>query len=229
MDGEDQAAVWAGFFWRARVPPEALYLRLKPRLLELAKSRSLSQRGHIEVVAAFILAGWGNTNSKTGLRAVTDNEARDVLVNSDESFRLHILWQLERWSESDKHWLEQVGTFLGNVWPRQKKAKSPKISARLCELALSNPTIFQDVVDVVLPLLTKADGEYLLLHDLSSKDGVVEKYPESTLALLHAVLPENTSTWPYKIDEVLGRIVATDAALLKDPRLMELKGLWNAR
>lgn len=228
-EGEDQSAVWAGVFWRARVPVEGLYLRLKPRLLELAKSRSLSRRGHIEMLAAFILAGWGNTNSKTGHRAVTDSEARDVLINSDEAFRLHILWQLERWSEGEKHWSEQVGKFLSNVWPRQKNAKSPKISVRLCELALSNPAIFPEIVDIVLPLLTKADGENLLLQDLSSKDSVVEKYPENTLALLFAVLPDDISAWPYQIDEVLERIGAANLGLLNDRRLLELRRRWNAR
>jgi hypothetical protein len=229
-EGEDQAAVWAGFFWGARFPGEDLYLRLKPRLLELAKSRSLSRHGHIEELSAFILDGWGHINSETGHGNVTDVELRDVLLNSDEEFRLRILWQLENWSEGDDHWLGQIEKFLIDVWPRQKAVKSPKISARLCEFAFSKPAIFPKIVDIVLSLVTKADGEHLMLHDLSSEENrVVENHPERTLALLSAVLPENTSMWPHGIDEVLEKIGAADAALLKDSRLVELKRRWNAR
>jgi hypothetical protein len=226
---EDRAAAWAGLFWRARVPTERLYLRLKPHLLELAKSRSVSRRGHIDGLAGFVLAGWGNPTSITGARAVTDAEMRDVLVNSDEEFRMRVLWQLERLSASEEHWSEQVETFLRDVWPRQIRAKSPTTSARLCELALSNPARFPAIVEAALPLLTTTDGEHLLLQDLSGKDRIVERYPEHALALLYAVLPAEIGTWPFGIAEALDRIASADTALEKDPRLMELRRRWNAR
>lgn len=229
LDGEDKDAVWAGFLWGAGavgVPPLSLCLRLKSRLLELAKSGSLSRRGHIDALTAILLVGWARPSVGYGL--VTDAEARDVLANAEENFRLHILWQLGRWAKDNKHWLDQVARFLADAWPRQKKAKSPKITARLCELAFSNPTIFPEIADIILSLVTKADGEHLLLHDLSIKGGVIEQHPEKTLALLHAVLPDETSTWPHRIDEVLERISVADPALGKDPRLVELKRRWNA-
>jgi hypothetical protein len=228
-DDEDQAAIWAGFFWRNTVPAEDLYRRLKPHLLQVARRGAVTRRGHVGALSGILLLGWGNTDSTTGKRAVTDSEERDVLADSDEEFRLHTLWQLERWCDAEESWRKQLVTFLQDVWPRNRKAKSPKVSSRLCELALSSGSMFSEVVDRVLPLVEKTAGEHLLLHGLTEEKGVVEQFPERTLALLYAVLPSDTSRWPYRIEEVLNRIGLASAALLTDHRLVELKRMWSAR
>lgn len=224
---EDQAAVWAGVFWHAQVPGGQLYSFLKPYLLELAKSRSISRRGHVRVLSGFILAGWG-ANAETGHGDVADSEARDVLLNSDEDFRLNVLWQLGQWSV-EEHWARQVPRFLKDVWPRQKKVRTPRASVRLCELALSNPTNFPELADAVLPLVIRADGEHIFLHGLSPDNGTVKDHPERVLALLHAILPDDTSLWPHRMHEVLGTIEGADTSLTRDARLVELKRRWNAR
>jgi hypothetical protein len=230
-DADDKAAVWSGFFWGVGASgiSENLFARLKPRLIELAKEKALSKRTHTQMLSSIVLLGWGRLTVATGERSLTDNEARDAILNSDEEFRLHVLWQLERWSETDKGWRDQVAKFLRDVWPRQKAAKTPKVSARLCELTFSNLEVFPEVADVVLNLLTKADGEHLTMHDLTSSNALVERYPERTLALLYAVLPNDTSGWPYLINEVLDRICTSDPVLRTDERLIELKRRWNSR
>jgi hypothetical protein len=95
---------------------------------------------------------------------------RDALVNADDDFRLETLWQLERLSsekeERDGNWARQLPLFLTEVWPRQTSAKSPRISARLCDLAFSDAITFPERVDSILPLVTKIDTEYSGLYDL---------------------------------------------------------------
>jgi hypothetical protein len=47
-----------------------------------------------------------------------------------------LIWHLDRWSQdSGSHWANDTLVFLREVWPRQIAAKTPRCSARLCELA----------------------------------------------------------------------------------------------
>jgi hypothetical protein len=203
-DESDRFAIWSGFFWGAKVPDQKLYLRLKPNLLAFASKRSLPRRGYGKV-AGIILAGWGSTHEETGERCISDAEMHDVLLHTDDEFRSHILWQVKRWSETKENatgekWSVMLLELLRDVWPRQKSAKTPKISARLCDLAFSNVERFPEIAEIVLPLLTTIDRDHLMLPNLrESKNNIVDLYPKRTLALLHAVLPDNVTAWPYGI------------------------------
>jgi hypothetical protein len=67
-------------------------------------------------------------------------------------------------------------------------------------------------------------------YDLMSlEENVVDQYPEKTLTVLWAILPEDVTVWPYSMEETLQRIGNADPSLLKDHRLVELKRRWNAR
>jgi len=233
-EGEDQKAVWAGFFWPAKLPSPQLFLRLKPRLLGLPKEKSLARHHHSEILAGVLLAGWGTFDDGTGSRYVTDREMRDVLVNADDDFRLEILSRLKTLSsekeENDGNWARQLPLFLADVWPRQKNAKSPRISAALCDLAFLHANTFPARVDNILNLVTNVEAEYFGLNDLIVDDSsLVNQHPEKTLELLWVVLPENAAVWPPAAEEVLERLGKADLSLLKDSRFVELKRRWNAR
>ena len=230
--GDDQDAVWEGFFWNANVPNPKLYMRIKPHLLSLARRESVGRSRHSEVLSGILLAGWGGSNEQTGERYVTNAEMRDVLLNADDDFRSHTLWQLERWSqkEEEEGWGAKLPFFLSEVWPRHKKAKSPRISARLCDLAFSNAASFSKIADIILPLVSEINQEHIMFHNLKdAKNNIVVQFPEKTLALLFAVLPENVSAWPYGIEDTLEQIGVAHPSLLSDGRLVELKRRWNAR
>jgi SIR2-like domain len=233
-EGHDQSALWAGFFWRAKVPGHELYRRLKPQLLRLAKEKSLARHHHSEILAGIILEGWGTFDGVNGSRYVSDAEMRDVLINTDDDFRLEILRQLEGWSskreEEDDNWARQLPLFLTDVWPRQKSVKSPRISAGLCDLAFLDANTFPARVDNILNLVTKVDAEYFGLNHLIVDDSsLVNQHPEKTLELLWAILPENAAVWPPAAEEVFERLGKAGPSLLKDSRLVELKRRWNAR
>jgi len=69
-----------------------------------------------------------------------------------------------------------------------------------------------------------------MLHNLrKSKDDIVDLYPQQTLALLHAVLPDNVAAWPYGIEAILHQIGEADENLRLDERLIELNRKWNSR
>ena len=58
---------------------------------------------------------------------------------------------------------------------------------------------------------------------------VIDEYPRRALALLHAVLPDQVSAWPYGIESILQRIGEADKTLKSDDRLLELNRKWNSR
>src|SRR5262249_20981284 len=92
LEREDQNAFWAGFFWGAKTPDVALYMRLKPHLLTLTQQRSLKQRDKVQVLSALLLAGWGSLNLETGERCVASAEMRECLSIADDDFRSFTLW-----------------------------------------------------------------------------------------------------------------------------------------
>lgn len=225
---EDEQALWAGFFWRNHAPPVPLYERIKPDLLRVARSGSISKRGHVNALAGILLFGWGDVRH-SGRRLVTNQELRDSLDNAEEDFRLAMLWQFEKLAESEDAWRTQVVEFLSSVWPRTKRSKSGRVSARIAELAISVPSNFPAAVSAAVPLIERGNDEYLLLHGLTDNGGVVERYPEETLNLLYHLLPANIGRWPHKIEEILDRLAKALPAIKSDRRWVELKRQWDAR
>lgn len=234
-DEEDREALWAGFLWNARVASEEFFLRLKPGLLTLAKQRNSSREGHVQSLAYLVLRGWITPGAKDGHRHISNAELRDVLLHGGDDFRSHTLWQIERGiGDSDesnrKEWLPRAVEFFRHVWPRQKAVKSPAMSVRLCELLLSNRESFPELLDVVLPFLTKIDRGHGPDFEVQVEfSRIVEKHPERFLGMLHTILSDDVSEWPYGIGDVLEKIGEADRKLLSDARLQELKRKWNAR
>jgi hypothetical protein len=234
-DESDKSAVWSGFFWHAIVPKPELYIRLKPHLLLLARQSVSRGRKYSGVLAGFILAGWGFRDKETGERLISNDEMREVLLYVNDEFRIQIIWQAERWSEnegneSDKNWWIMVLELLRDVWPRQKSAKTPKISAALCNLVFSNTDNFPEISEVILPLISKIERDHMDLYKLTTPENkIIDWYPKQTLAILYAVLPDNVSIWPYDIDTILKRLGEADENLKKDERFLEIIRKWHSR
>lgn len=159
----------------------------------------------------------------------------DVLLNTDDEFRSRVLWKVERLSDTPKNGSgekrsERLLELLRDVWPRQKSTKTPTMSALLFDLAFSNVEHFAEIAEIVLPLLTTIDRDHLVLNSFhESENNIVDSYPNQTLELLHAVLPDNVAAWPYGIEAILHRIGEVDESLRLDERLIELNRKWNSR
>lgn len=251
-DGErtdNSDAFWDGFLRQPRVPTPKLYARIKPALLRVAKDREFSRRGHAQVLAGIILAGWGMKNKETGNRLVSNEEMRDFLVYSAEEYRTSLIWTLKRWmaspapedseghSENDEDgrtdWRDLASELLRDVWPRQISVKTPKTSSQLFDLAFSDSENFVELADSVLPLLSPVDEGHLIMFHLRKSEGgnseMLEAHPEKTLALVYAVLSDKVARWPHGIGEIIQKIEEADPTLQSDARLLELKRKWDAR
>ena len=59
--------------------------------------------------------------------------------------------------------------------------------------------------------------------ELTEIGNIVDLYPDRTLSVLWAVLPENVAVRPYEMKGRLDRTGSAKAARKKDKRLIELK------
>ena len=231
-DPHDRDAFWGGFFCNATVSQE-LFMRLKPRLLQLARTGSKSRREYIEGLSSIIVAGWRSIIEGTNNRRVSSEEFRAMLVQADDEFRSHVLWQIGKQSSNEEEgtknkWTSLLPEFLRDVWPLEKKANSPAMSVSLCELVLSNEELFPNLVDIILPCLTKTD-DLLYRHYLHLSDNIAQKHPHQMLNLLYKVLPDETLTWPYDIEDIFTSISENEPSLKTDEKFLELKRRWDSR
>ena len=229
---EDKDAIWSGFMWGARFPHEQLFLKLKPHLLKIVSTRSTNRR-HDEVLSGLLLSGWGlkDNNNK---QYISNEELRNVLSATDEDFRNQILCHLGRWAKDETStWDNKVLGFLQNVWPKDKKVRTSKTSARLFQIALEQKKYFPAVSKQVAQMISKVGNEHVFFPESINSDGETdeesnaEKYPEDYLNLLYAFLHDQPERWSYGVTDVLKIIEEARPTLLNDPRLIEIKARLN--
>lgn len=233
-DADDREAFLAGFLYGREMPGPDLWKALDPHLLELVKGTSSLKEQMIGTLAGLFLLGWDDVD-KNKSRLVSNDEFRDVLLNGGDIFRSSVLWQIERWYNDSKnpdlYWAEKLVVLFNDVWPRQKVAKTPAISVRLCDVAFSMKEHFKIVASAALPLIVAGDVAHISLPELRKSGGdLVSSFPEETLALLYAILPANSRSWPYRIEEVFSEIEEADAGDFScDKRLIELRAKLHAQ
>ena len=203
----DKDAFWGGFFLRPKVNQE-LFMRLKPHLFQLAREDGKTRREHSQGLSSIILSGWGSVIEGTSDRCISNEEFRAVLVQADDEFRSHVLWQIGKQSRNAEEgtknkWTSLLPEFLKDVWPYQRKAESSAMSVSLCNLVFSSEELFPELVEIILTRLTKIDA-----HDWRwpEAEEFGKKYPRQTLNLLYAVLPDNVLGWPYDIEDIFTSI-----------------------
>lgn len=225
---ENKDAFWAGFMWGAKIPPPALYRFLKPYFLELASTKLSKRKRHTEILSGLILSGWASKDDH-GIQFVSNDEMRLCLLEATEEFLTQTLWHLEKWSGDEKaEWASKVVIFLQHVWPKHKRIRTPKISSRLCDLALSSENNFPAVSILVSQLISKVSNEHFFMPQMSrSGKNIASSYPLELLSLLYLALPERAERWPFGTKDALEVIASSKPELFNDPRYVELMGRLN--
>ena len=224
-EGDDGDALWDGVLWAARAPRRALYERLKPGLLGRAMS-PVRRRAEANVIAGFLLIGWGgNVDADPPEQLVTSAELREILVEGDDDLRGQVLWHLEHWSaDPEGQWRTRLVPFLTDVWPNHRAVRTPAMSTRLVDLAMASGDLFRQVVQAILPRLVAVRGGmlrgFMLQSEAEQHPALI--YPAAMLDLLWAILAEDATLWPYKIEETLD-VLADAPETRADPRLSELR------
>ena len=165
---------------------------------------------------------------------ISDAELRYLLLAAGDKFRTQTLWEMERRgqieNEDGQLWSSLQNRFLRNVWPMQRYACTPQTSARLIEFAFSNKDRFEEISELIIPLIGSIGRVHIFLQSLRrSEDNIVDTYPERVLEILYIALPEDANEWPYEIDARLRRVAEVSLKLRTDPRWVELMRRWNSR
>jgi hypothetical protein len=222
-EGDDGDAIWDGILWAARAPRRSLYEHLKRALLSRAMSPK-RRRAEANVIGGFLLIGWGgDQGADPPEQLVSSAELREILVESDDELRGQILWHLEHWSiDHAGDWRARIIAFLTDVWPNHRALRTPEMSIRLVDLALTSGDLFPRVVQAILPRLVPVRGMLRSLLRSKAQAHPATAYPGPMLDLLWAILAEDATLWPYKIEEVLDALAAAPETQ-GDPRLSELR------
>jgi hypothetical protein len=98
------------------------------------------------------------------------------------------------------------------------------MSAHLANFALRSGDLMPAVVSLILPRLVPIRNGHLLVgsHGIEGDLDPARVHPTSTLDLLWAILGEDTSSWPYRIEDVLDTL-AQAPETASDVRLAELR------
>lgn len=224
-ENDDGDALWDGLLWAARAPSKPLFEILKDGLLSRALSPT-RRRAEANVIAGFLLAGWGgDPDADPPEQLVTSAELREILVESDDDLRSQVLWHIDNWSKDPTgRWRARLLPFLNDVWPNHRAVRTPEMSTRLVDLALSSGDLFPLVVEAILPRLVPVRGGMLrgFITREEAQGSPAALYPSAMLDLLWAILAEDATLWPYKVEDVLD-ILSESSETRADPRLSELR------
>jgi hypothetical protein len=223
-EGDDGDALWDGILWSGQTPSEDLFARLKPALLRRALATE-RRRAESNVIAGFLLVGWGSERANLAQPLIASDELRDLLVESDDDLRTQVLFYLQTWpAQPDSPWRERVIPFLKEVWPHHRALRTPRMSSRLADLAFASGDLFPDIVPLILPRLVPVRGPsmHATMLDGAGELHPARRFPAATLDLLWAILAEDISRWPYRIEDVLD-LLEQAPETRADPRLSELR------
>ena len=232
----DRDAAWSGFFNTYYLPRPEIFSVIKDDLFTINKTRPYFYLKYIDRYAGLILALWSKTDDFTAEGYIKDEEFHELLLQSGDELRTEILKQVGSWirgpniDNSSDEWKSRLPE-LFSIWPKQMKAWSAKVAASFCKLSLESGEQFPELSKLVVNRLSKLNNSYSVdfytptIMDPNNK--IIQDYPKELLELLFTVLPDNTSPQPYRIDEILKKMVDADSSLKKDARYLELKRRYS--
>lgn len=224
----DKEALFSGFLGRLNSPLLEVLKLLKNDFIQFAIENK-KETGFTRGLANVILILWTQVDEKNNDKIITDEEMREILLNSSEKFRLETLWCLSDLIRNKKANLEGCTIeFIKNVWPRQIKIKTSDVAFRLNYLTFLNIKIFNGISDDIIRLTKGYLKKDFNFQSINIEDNeIVEKYPDDVLSFLDEVLTEDIFRLPYGLESVLESIIKAKPSLSEDKRLIVLKKRCN--
>ena len=235
----DRDAAWSGFLEIRELPCTEIFKTIKDDLFTIVKTLPAFYLKNIDRYAKIILDLWNNTDDNTGEKLITDAELHELLLKSNNQFRIIISSHLKSEFRRNNNPSDQAKLCLAKLlkfWPKQMKAWSPEVSANFCELLLWSGAQFPVLLKLVINHLNKIyDINQLDFGDITTPyfgNKIIQDYPKELLELLFKVLPNATRQHatrqrPFKIAEILQKIVESDNSLETDERYRELKRRYS--
>ena len=219
---------WNGFLHNRQLPVQEFFSEIKPHFCAVAAriprwswDDSSSHTWHWMLVQACL---W----HRPGRRFISLGEAKVLLQATDHSGRAHCLSILRSSLRNDsKLWRPFVKPFLEQAWPRELKCRSESTSNAFAELAASAKDLFPELVDAIVPLLTRVSQPSVVMHTFHNhedddKKAFAARFPQHTLKLLHALVPDLPEYVPFDLGAVLELVGDAEPRLRQDSRWRRL-------
>lgn len=220
-------AAWTGFLRTRYAPTVELFGEIKEELLRLPAPATRHEYSQYERLAAFLFVAWRPGPKEPPM--VTDSELRHALLEGGEQFREQMIYILDRWAPDDlADWIPLVKRLVVHVWPKQLRANSPNLSRRWLEFLFSNPRMFGEVSEALLPKLGLLSGQDIWLrgsHNFAKE--VAAEQAEAIIDVLDVVLDEDRTNWPFGTGDVIDVLEQFELNPDASTKLQRLKR-WRA-
>ena len=154
-------------------------------------------------------------------------EAKGALQGTDEAGRVHCLWVLTSMVIDGRDWKGFVKPFLLQAWPRELEYRTESTSRQFVRMAEASKNLFPEVVEAVLPNLTRVPRLGLRLHRPVTTEGggelnIPTKFPSHTLRILDALVPDDPGVAPFELTAILEAIAGAEPALRQNQKWLRL-------
>ena len=207
--------MWCGYLLAPSLTPELL-LELSPYFLKtFADSTTLGEyEAKFYQLFAIVLIRPEYELDKT--------VARNALRSASTKGRANVVEYLLRLTDSATDYganlfRDCLKDLFEEIWPHENDFREPESSSFLAQLALNCGRNFHDAVAAFTPLIVPCVNIDYIMRAFQGKD-FCERFPNSSLDLLGAVVAENFNSWSAgELREILDRIKRTNSDLVKSP------------
>ncbi len=216
---EFEAALWEGYLWSPRIHGDLLEC-LKPSFFGILEKLDLISdlvRDHAPQLFISVAVPPD--------RGVSTREAQEVLQDMPPQHLAQAAWMLKDMlsSAGDKAsvlWLETIGPWLRQAWPKHEEAKSVEVSSNLAWMAVEAGNAFPDAVATVENLLQPQKfGD--TLRDLKEA-GLHKRFPDAAWTLIQRVVGDDTHIAGSDLLELLNDISQKNTAIADDDKFKRL-------
>jgi hypothetical protein len=215
----EACACWEGFLWSPRLY-RPLMEAIKPQFLATAQHYEDLGKHSRQYAALLTFAALelGDVFSKAELAFATRSLPVDGLQAAAEA----LVSALEGAGEQRiEYWRNRILPYLKTIWPKSRNVITPAISESLARLCIAAQDAFPEALRILKHWLQQQDHPDFVVN-LIHEAKLCVKYPEESLAFLHAVIGENVQWLPDNLKDSLDAIQNTQPKLKADERFLRL-------
>ncbi|AQQ05331.1 hypothetical protein B0E33_18560 [Roseibium algicola] len=225
---------WNAFLSTAAFPQVEIGQRLKPLLLDLfPRIYSWNWDRNLAKIAAQMVVEL-TINRQDEPDGILINEARNCIRNMSDSNRKDVIFRLGQIGQrDDSGWASNVVPFIEHTWPRERKFRTSEMVASWVQMLDDTgddfPLVLRSVLRFLVPVQNESHWLYRFTREVGGEMPLTAKHPSAVLDMLNAIVPNEPSTAPRELAEILDLVEATDPSLARDRRYFRLIDLVERR
>ena len=223
----EATVVWQGFLWSPRISLSLLFA-IKSYFLKTVEyygrlGKYSDQFADSLTFVALDSLDSGDIFTKTELRDVTGKLPPKGLQTTVQTLSRALGGAGEQRKE---YWHNRIKPYLEQVWPQEKKIKTPEISDYFARLFIEAGDLFPEVMDKLHYWLQPLEDPYYVTY-LLDRSELCKKFPSEVLEFLGKVVSENMQGSVNELERCLDNIESSDAELAVDKRFIRLRDICD--